>query len=306
MQYAKRKWSFIMTSDAKVGLLLGLFFIFVIAFIINGLPRFRSDTNSNELTTMANSPNDSFIGSNERKAQAAFRREIPVRTRRESTEEVQEATRDEGQVRYKRPLSDGNVAVRGEPVTATTEDNVKTTTPSPVTNRQTKANVRKRVKPDLPKIYVVQAGDNLAKIAQKFYGAVRGNKTINVIRIFEANRKLLKSPDAVSVGQKLIIPLLKDEGKSVFNGGLFERIKSTVGNTRSSTKAPTKTPVKTRPKPPAAQPSKQYVVREGDNLWRIANKQLGDGERFREIIKLNALEDEDYLTVGMRLKIPIR
>ncbi|MHC4104460.1 MAG: LysM peptidoglycan-binding domain-containing protein [Planctomycetota bacterium] len=295
-----------MTSDAKVGLLLGLFFIFVIAFIINGLPRFRSDTNSNELTTMANSPNDSFIGSNERKAQAAFRREISVRTRRENTEVAQETTRDEGQVRYKRPLSDGNVAVRGEPVTATTEDNVKTTAPSPVTNRQTKANVRKRVKPDLPKIYVVQAGDNLAKIAQKFYGAVRGNKTINVIRIFEANRKLLKSPDAVSVGQKLIIPLLKDEGKSVFNGGLFERIKSTVGNTRSSTKAPTKTPVKTRPKPPAAQPSKQYVVREGDNLWRIANKQLGDGERFREIIKLNALEDEDYLTVGMRLKIPIR
>jgi hypothetical protein len=35
-----------MTSDAKVGLLLGLFFIFVIAFIINGLPRFRSDTNT--------------------------------------------------------------------------------------------------------------------------------------------------------------------------------------------------------------------------------------------------------------------
>lgn len=27
-----------MTSDAKIGLLLGLVFIFVIAFIINGLP----------------------------------------------------------------------------------------------------------------------------------------------------------------------------------------------------------------------------------------------------------------------------
>ena len=52
-----------MTSDAKVGLLLGLFFIFVIAFIINGLPRFRGETNTNELTTMANSPNDSYIGS---------------------------------------------------------------------------------------------------------------------------------------------------------------------------------------------------------------------------------------------------
>ncbi|NQT01661.1 MAG: hypothetical protein HQ580_06545, partial [Planctomycetes bacterium] len=98
-----------MTSDAKVGLLLGLFFIFVIAFIINGLPRFRSESNNNELTTMANSPNDSYIGSNERKAQAAFRRERPVQIRRESVVEAQESTREEGKVRYKRPLSRDNV-----------------------------------------------------------------------------------------------------------------------------------------------------------------------------------------------------
>ena len=30
-----------MTSDAKIGLLLGLVFIFVIAFVINGLPNLR-------------------------------------------------------------------------------------------------------------------------------------------------------------------------------------------------------------------------------------------------------------------------
>ena len=30
-----------MTSDAKIGLLLGLIFIFVIAFVINGLPSLR-------------------------------------------------------------------------------------------------------------------------------------------------------------------------------------------------------------------------------------------------------------------------
>ncbi len=292
-----------MTSDAKVGLLLGLFFIFVIAFIINGLPRFRSDTNSNELTTMANSPNDSYIGSNERKAREAIRRERPVRNRSQSAAEAQEATGDEGKFRYKRPLSEDNVAAKDEQVTATTENKVKSTAPD--ANKETKVNVPKQVKPDLPKVYIVQDGDSLAKIAQTFYGAVKGNKTLNVVRIFEANRKLLKSPDDISVGQKLIIPLLKDEAKSVFAGGLFERIKS-IGRTRSSTTAPTKTPSKPRPKPPAAQPSKQYVVREGDNLWRIAAKQLGNGERFREIIKLNTLEDEDYLTVGQRLRLPVR
>jgi hypothetical protein len=48
-----------MTSDAKIGLLLGLVFIFVIAFIINGLPNFRDDTDNNELTTnMVSRQND--------------------------------------------------------------------------------------------------------------------------------------------------------------------------------------------------------------------------------------------------------
>ncbi|MHC4534503.1 MAG: LysM peptidoglycan-binding domain-containing protein [Planctomycetota bacterium] len=290
-----------MTSDAKVGLLLGLFFIFVIAFIINGLPRFRSDTNSNELTTMANSPNDSYIGSNERKAQAELRRERPARNRRESVEEAQETTKEESKYRYKRPLSGDNVAVKNEPIT-TTEDRVKPRAPAPDANRETKVNKPKPAKSNLPKFYVVQAGDNLAKIAQKFYGMEKGNKTINVKKIFEANRRLIKSADDINVGQKLVIPLLKDESESVSTGGLFERIKSTISGTRSSTT----TPKKPRPKPPAARPTKNYVVRAGDSLWLIADKQLGDKERFREIIKLNALDDEDFLKVGQRLIIPVR
>jgi nucleoid-associated protein YgaU len=192
------------------------------------------------------------------------------------------------------------VAVTNEPIT-TTGDTVKPTAPAPDVKRETKVNEPKQVKPE---IYVIQAGDNLAEIAKKFYGEMRGNKTINVKRIFEANRRLLKSPDDISVGQKLIIPLLKDEAESVFAGGLFERIKSTLSGTHSSTTTPTKTPAKPRPKPPAARPTKNYIVQAGDSVWRIADKQLGDKERFREIIKLNALEDEDYLTVGQRLLIP--
>lgn len=36
-----------MTSDAKIGLLLGLVFIFIIAFVINGLPRFQNSVDNN-------------------------------------------------------------------------------------------------------------------------------------------------------------------------------------------------------------------------------------------------------------------
>ena len=87
-----------MTSDAKVGLLLGLIFIFIIAFVLNGLPRFRNAANNSELTTnMVNSQNDNLgIGTRERKAQEfvdlqqqnsepAFE-EIPAPT--ESTEDI--------------------------------------------------------------------------------------------------------------------------------------------------------------------------------------------------------------------------
>ncbi len=48
-----------MTSDTKIGLLLGLVFIFVIAFLINGVPGVPMERVSNELTH-----NMAFIGTN--------------------------------------------------------------------------------------------------------------------------------------------------------------------------------------------------------------------------------------------------
>ena len=49
--------------------------------------------------------------------------------------------------------------------------------------------------------YVVQPGDSLSKIAQKYYG-----DAALYPRIFEANRDLLKDPNKISPGQKLRIP----------------------------------------------------------------------------------------------------
>jgi nucleoid-associated protein YgaU len=49
--------------------------------------------------------------------------------------------------------------------------------------------------------YVVQSGDSLSKIAQKYYG-----DPALYTKIFEANRDLLKDPNKISPGQKLRIP----------------------------------------------------------------------------------------------------
>lgn len=48
-----------------------------------------------------------------------------------------------------------------------------------------------------------------------------------------------------------------------------------------------------------------YEVVEGDNLWKIAEEQLGDGLHYKEILALNPrITKQDSLAVGMRLNLP--
>ena len=266
-----------MTSDAKIGLLLGLVFIFIIAFIINGLPSFRKDANNNELTTdMAGSQNNS-LG-------------LATKERKVSREVINQS------IRFRAPLPKSASAVK-----ETVE--VKSVIPAqslPAVKKKETHKV-KPSKPTLPKVYVVGEGDNLAVIAQKFYGSEDGNKRINITRIFEANRKFLKSSDEIYVGQKLIIPPLsashrnKSKIDSLLASPMLEKVES-IGKRHFSADSR------------KAKQSKRHVVREGDSLWQIAAEQLGDGNRYGEIAKLNAdiLDDEDSLSVGMRLEMPAR
>jgi len=51
--------------------------------------------------------------------------------------------------------------------------------------------------------HTVMSGDNLSKISKKYYG---NSGKYNVI--FEANTNILSNPDAIQVGQELVIPNL--------------------------------------------------------------------------------------------------
>ena len=288
-----------MTRDVKIGLLLGLAFIFMIAFVINGLPSFRGD--SNELTkSMVGPPNKQpGIGANERDVinwtdsieHQPFRSEYPPP--------------HEPDIRYRTDLPKGPVVVKGNNASNLNySDTVKIITPRRIENERTNVRRTKTVqpKPALPKIYEVTDGDNLALIATKYYGDVEGNKRANIMKIFEANRNLLKAADEIQVGQKLIIPPLRDSAlskekkKDGLASSIFKKVKS-IGREHLSLKKPD------RPKQ-----GKSYTVRDGDSLWKIADEQLGDGSRYTEVAKLNddVLSDEDSLTVGMTLKIPAR
>jgi nucleoid-associated protein YgaU len=51
------------------------------------------------------------------------------------------------------------------------------------------------------KIHLVVSGDTLSALAKKYYG-----KAGQYMKIFEANKDILKNPDVIKVGQKLRIP----------------------------------------------------------------------------------------------------
>jgi LysM repeat protein len=279
----RRKRSFTMTSDAKVGLLLGLVFIFIIALLINGLPRFRTE-NNNELTSTMFKHDDLGLGGKERKA---IEQNEPLMRYRPITYRPLDESKVRHEIHLTKDTLAGKETLKG-----------KETTPlggSPAL-KDKEAPVKQRV---VPKVYEVAAGENLSSIAKRFYGEEEGNRWVNVMRIFNANRTILASADEVYEGQTIMIPPLPTmaqgtgKAKGILPAAMFDKVKS-IGRTHLWTGR-----VK-------AKQGREYVVRDGDSLWRIAAERLGDGARYMEIANLNAaiLEDENTLLVGMRLKLP--
>jgi nucleoid-associated protein YgaU len=280
-----------MASDAKIGLLLGLVFIFVIAIIINGIPSFREDGSSNQLTanmvSLQNNP--PAIAAKERGVinlrEVVEKKPSQVAIPSAGTQDILPITAVPESLSIVKGTTAAEVIAAAQ-VVAVKDEGQKTESSEVI----------------LSKIHVVSGGDSLASIARKFYGSEEGNKKINIARIFDANRKLLKSPDELQIGQKLVIPPLlvassPSKGKlvNVLSGTEFTKVDS-IGKRHLSANGR------------QAEQNSGYVVQEGDSLWQIAAEQLGDGHRCSEIAELNAgvLDGEDNLSVGMRLKMPAR
>lgn len=122
------------------------------------------------------------------------------------------------------------------------------------------------------KTYTVVEGDDLWKIAEKFYGS-----GFNAYDISVANKIDPTLP--IEIGQKLIIPDVK-------------RRQSTVGQISSiSTSKITFTEGK-------------YVVQPGDSLSLISQKVYGDLYAWPRILQANNLQNPDQIEVGMILTIP--
>jgi len=268
-----------------------LVFIFIIAFIINGLPNLHNNQDNNHLTRTLTSPPTRPLGIGQEELEIINQ---PILPRKNTTDQA-DHTSSAQKNRFEMPLPD---------ITGTQETidlRQKAHAPPKPTIQSKKIVKEKQHRPTWPKIYIVKPGDNLTVIAKKFYGPLEGNKIANIKNIFRTNRNKLKSPDQILEGQKILIPPLLGHQEitakrvDVFSSAMFETAES-IGKTHLS-----KNSTKTRQ-------SRLYVVRNGDSLWRIAAEQLGDPTRSNEIARLNAkiLQDQDMLFVGMRLKIPAR
>jgi len=337
-----------MTSDAKIGLLLGLVFIFVIAFIINGLPNLRpQSTKAEEATNTAQDENLGLADREQKARETISWAELMENQPRQSPEPVpvvrnleSPAPRPESVVatgsdapgsRSTSPLTTPGSLER---LTKGLEDIVgylaeasgpavsqKTTTePAPIIETSKPASKLPRAQvtetatvgklPITPaanvgRTYIVADGENLASVAKRAYGPEEGNRIVNIQRIYEANRNILKSADEVRAGQELVIPPVEktrtaqDKLGAALPKTLFERVES-IGK-KNVTTVEKKEPEKKQE--PAA---RWYVVQEDDNLWRIASTQLGSGARYAEILKLNGdvLKDEHLVNPGMKLRLP--
>lgn len=135
------------------------------------------------------------------------------------------------------------------------------------------------------RLITVKDGQTLSEIAAKHLGD--GNKWPLIMAV---NDDVLDKPENLRAGMKLRIPA-EDEAR------LVEEANNALARTGEEAEQPA----------PSA-PVKTYTVKEGDSLYRIAAKQLGDGERYKELFEANRtkISKADDIRVGMTLKLPGR
>jgi nucleoid-associated protein YgaU len=280
-----------MTTDAKIGLILALVFIVAITFVINGLPAFLSKNNKEPDTASYIShykeQQPALVGASRNIATVLSRKpDMPV-----ITETPKIDLNSPAETRYQALMPAAQEAIK---TTETVDTNTMQKEPVAIKPAEKTADQQ-----ESGITYVVGPGDNLAEIAQKMYGPEIGKKPASIQKIFNANKDKLSSINAIQVGQKLVIPPLEDKTNTLLKTGLFEKVSEKVSKITSPQTAKAQAP---------KEQYREYVVKESDSLWQIAQAQLGNGNRFSEIIQLNqsVLTDPEKLVVGMKLKLPVR
>jgi len=308
-----------MTTDAKIGLLLALVFIVAITFVINGLPDFlnkkdKTDLTSNYISHYNRPDEPGIVDRSSREAAALLNKKMISPS---SSAEANNSQNNIQNTSYQAILPAASEVVKNTMAETTAGATAETMSAAPAAPASAAVQTADAVKiadeiKSSDTVYQVSDGDSLAFIAQKFYGPQAGNRYANIQKIYEANKKTMKSINELQVGQKLVIPPLSEKEMPLVKTGLFEKVKDDVKAEKATaavkkattTKAAAAT--KTSPEVKETQKFKEYVVKENDTLWKIAAKHLGDGIRFKEIADLNKNMNPNSLVTGTKIRIPVK
>lgn len=143
---------------------------------------------------------------------------------------------------------------------------------------------------DPPRYHAVQKGETLYQIAARYYGSGSAWK-----QLAELNRDRVGPNGEVRAGVRLLVP-----------------VGAAVTGFRAGTPpaaAPKPSPGGPAPRPAGVRIASSrrdatYTIRAGDTLGDISQRMLGTSRRWREILDLNRLDEDDVLMPGTVLKLP--
>jgi len=283
-----------MTADAKVGLLLGLVFIVIIAFLVNGLPNFfrgSAEASSAYETTIAELPTPNVILGNPRESLSDRQIGVPIPLR--------QVEQPNGEIRVPIPGRSPGEQIVEEPAVIR----------EPIAQREAEAareaaGMAKVAQPQAIR-YVVRTRETLTGIAQQVYGPEVGGRKATLEMIARSNG--LDSADVLQVGQVLTLPLTdttnmpaqasRDTASDRLLRRHPEQLEAVTGHAD-----------RTRTVQPAARTPdyREHTVKRGESLSQISSQYLGTSRRVDEIVKLNSgiISSANDIKVGTVIKIP--
>ncbi|MCB9851332.1 MAG: LysM peptidoglycan-binding domain-containing protein [Phycisphaerales bacterium] len=136
-------------------------------------------------------------------------------------------------------------------------------------------------------VYRVQPGDTLAALAEVYYGSRR-----HVPLILQANPQV-RDPNVLRVGSEIRLPALPADVPAE-TVAASEPVATSTSAPATSTNSSTAS-------------ARTYTVRSGDSFYAIAERVLGAGARWPELLELNrdvVHGDPQRLRPGMTLRLP--
>ena len=134
---------------------------------------------------------------------------------------------------------------------------------------------------NLPSTHKVEKGEDLWKIAEKYYGS--GYNWVDI-----AAENNIVNPDMVMAEQELALPMVAVRQP-------MAKVAAALDEAPIEEKG-----IET----PAQITAETYTVSEGESLWKIAVKVYADGYKWPEIANANSLSNPDHVEAGQELILP--